>query len=305
MYNINILIITYKQHDVIGRAIESILSQKYFGLNKIIIQDDCSPDNNWEVLKKYREQYPEIIEIYRNDTNLGIYGNIQSLWSKRGTADFYKFVSGDDALESGLFHAMQIELSKHGKINPDNKIGIFFDWKYCFPDGSEALFKQDLICKKYHPFSLFIRERCYQRGIIMSRGIIDNYKPIILNKGLNLAEYLFDTQALRLVDVCYYVPVVGSIYYANIGVSTHLEADYSTTQEVIKLRYFIDNIVSRTKDLHWLKFKFYRISFCISPSIKYLMLSIYHWMFGVELFDINFFHFKRNWRPIYKKILQI
>ena len=44
---ISVLIVTYKQADVIGRNIESIIQQKEYGLHEIIICDDCSPDNNW------------------------------------------------------------------------------------------------------------------------------------------------------------------------------------------------------------------------------------------------------------------
>ncbi len=39
---INVLIVTYKQADTIGRNIESILCQKEYGLNEIVICDDLS-----------------------------------------------------------------------------------------------------------------------------------------------------------------------------------------------------------------------------------------------------------------------
>ena len=50
---ISVLIVTYKQANVIGRNIESILQQKDYGLHEIVICDDCSPDNNWEVIQSY------------------------------------------------------------------------------------------------------------------------------------------------------------------------------------------------------------------------------------------------------------
>ena len=50
MVKINVLIITYNQEDLIKRAIDSILCQKEYGLNKIVVSDDCSSDNTWNVL---------------------------------------------------------------------------------------------------------------------------------------------------------------------------------------------------------------------------------------------------------------
>ena len=53
---INVLVVTYNQENVIGRCLESILCQKVFGLNKIIICDDHSTDNNWLIINAYKEK---------------------------------------------------------------------------------------------------------------------------------------------------------------------------------------------------------------------------------------------------------
>ena len=87
MYSINVLILCYKQERIIGRAIESALCQKEWGLKNIIIQDDCSPDGTWEVLQEYARKYPDIVKPYRNEHNLGIYGN----WQARMGGQFYCF----------------------------------------------------------------------------------------------------------------------------------------------------------------------------------------------------------------------
>lgn len=94
---------TYKQADVIGRNIESILQQREYGLHEIIVCDDCSPDNNWDVIQSYVKKYPNIIRAYRNITNLGIYGNSDKCASLHGDADLFCWLEGDDALEPGVF----------------------------------------------------------------------------------------------------------------------------------------------------------------------------------------------------------
>ena len=60
MYSISIFIVTYKQENLIGRAIESVLEQREWGLKSIVIGDDCSPDNNWQVIKEYQKKLEEM-----------------------------------------------------------------------------------------------------------------------------------------------------------------------------------------------------------------------------------------------------
>lgn len=100
---ISVLIVTYKQANVIGRNIESILQQKDYGLHEIVICDDCSPDNNWEVIQSYVEKYPNIIRAYRNNPNLGIYGNSDKCALLHGDAELFCWLEGDDALEPDVF----------------------------------------------------------------------------------------------------------------------------------------------------------------------------------------------------------
>ena len=52
MNRINILLITYNQENLIRRTLDSILCQKEIGINNIVVNDDCSKDNTWEILKE-------------------------------------------------------------------------------------------------------------------------------------------------------------------------------------------------------------------------------------------------------------
>ena len=63
MNRINILLITYNQENLIRRTLDSILCQKEFGINNIVVNDDCSKDNTWEILKEYEAKYPNIMRI--------------------------------------------------------------------------------------------------------------------------------------------------------------------------------------------------------------------------------------------------
>ena len=131
---ISVLIVTYKQAKVIGRNIESILQQKDYGLHEIVICDDCSPDNNWEVIQGYVERYPNIIRAYRNNPNLGIYGNSNKLITLAGNADLFCWLEGDDALCDGFFKKAQ-EVIVNNEIDLTKRVCIQADYKSITPEG--------------------------------------------------------------------------------------------------------------------------------------------------------------------------
>ena len=64
------LLPTYNKEKTLARAIESVVCQKADFSYKLIILDDCSSDNSYNIAKKYQEKYPEKIELVRNKTNL-------------------------------------------------------------------------------------------------------------------------------------------------------------------------------------------------------------------------------------------
>ena len=67
----------YNQEPFVREAVEGALLQTYSPL-EIIISDDCSSDRTFEVVQKTVAEYkgPHPVRLNRNDTNLGIGGNV-------------------------------------------------------------------------------------------------------------------------------------------------------------------------------------------------------------------------------------
>lgn len=77
---LSVCMITFNHERWIAEAIEGVLMQATDFDFELIVSDDCSIDNTYEVVKKYEEQHPEIIKAYRNYQNLGLAKNFsQSL----------------------------------------------------------------------------------------------------------------------------------------------------------------------------------------------------------------------------------
>lgn len=306
--SINVLIVTYKQADVIGRNLESILKQKEYGLNKIIICDDCSPDNNWEVIQSYVQKYPDIIVAYRNNPNLGIYGNSNKLASLCGDADLYCWLEGDDALCEGFFKSMQ-EYIKKNNIDLFQAIGIFGDFIEINTQGRQSLKRNDFAIKGFNPVGAYLRGLASWRGSLFSKKVLEKFNPVETEKGLILAETLFDSQFFRYINKAYYNPIAGTIYYTGIGVSVtwgliNANSNYKTTETILMWQYLIANkMVVSSNDLCWAKCQ---ISFakCLmhfslkdffSFQLNYLK-GMRHYNLGLRQFIsmTRYLFFKRN-----------
>lgn len=273
---ISVLIVTYKQADVIGRNLDSILQQKDDGLFEIVICDDCSPDNNWEIISEYVKRYPSIIRAYRNEKNLGIYGNSNKLIQLRGDADLFCWVEGDDALCSGFFKSIQSFIMQNN-ININDNLGIFCDWKSVDVEGKEQLYHNEIAISKYPKMGLYLRSLLSWRGSVFSQTLMNNFSETDTSLGLGTSEMLFDIQWFRYLEKSYYLNVPGTLYYSGIGVSKDFDwtSEWRTTDAIKKWKYFKDNELTSKKDKLWADHFINKAQYMIKPSFLSFIKSFY------------------------------
>jgi len=94
---VSILIPTFNSEKYIAETIESALNQtyKYF---EIILVDNASSDNTWQIIEEYKKDNSSIITSFRNDENRGPIRN----WMKcieLATGIYGKIVWSDDLIE--------------------------------------------------------------------------------------------------------------------------------------------------------------------------------------------------------------
>ena len=78
---VSVWIITYNHELFIAEAIDSVLAQKTDFDYKIIIGEDCSTDRTREIVKKYKAEYPDKIELYLPDKNIGMMELIRATYN--------------------------------------------------------------------------------------------------------------------------------------------------------------------------------------------------------------------------------
>ena len=107
---------TYNGAKYVEEQLESIVHQSYAPF-QIIISDDASTDNTLEILEKWSVKYPDLIEIYPHEKNLGYNKNFEFALSK-ATGDYIALSDQDD-----VWYPEKLEVVKQFIIDcPDCKI---------------------------------------------------------------------------------------------------------------------------------------------------------------------------------------
>lgn len=287
MYTINVLIITYKQEGLIGRALESVLCQKEWGLKNIIICDDCSPDGTWDVVKKYKTQYPSIITSIRNEKNLGIYGNKAKIIDNRGDADLYYILAGDDTICDGWFKTVQNNLSNNNIEIKGKAALICSDFKIVRPSGICITFRNNLVTKNYSKVSMVERGLVKVRSILMTSETISRFEQLEVTKGMCIAEEMDVIQPFKHADLFYYVPYIASVYYSHIGVTASLYNVNYYKERKDAYRWVKDNYKLDNKCNLYLDYQIASLDFLTLPSFKsYIKCISVFW----KSFDRYTFH---------------
>lgn len=215
---ISVLMITYNQENVVRRSLDSLIAQKEY-IYEICINDDCSTDKTFDILKEYEQRYPDLVKPVRNEQNLGIFRNVEETW-KRPTGDIITRLSGDD--ESGSdYYRQVIEFISEKNIDYKNELFcVYCDYIRKNIDGATFLNKNMLV-NKAPALRLKIRKLLFGRGACYSRHILEKFENVSNGRAYNV-ELIQDSQIQLYAEKNYYIPCVGNIYNAQIGVSMRL-----------------------------------------------------------------------------------
>lgn len=261
---ITVLVITYNQEKHIENALNSIIVQKEY-VHEIIISDDCSTDSNWEIISNYAKKYPDLIKPLRNSKNLGIFGNIESLYSLP-TGDLVFWLAGDDAFCDGLFEKT-IETIEKKSIDYKNELfAIYFDHRVEYADiRPNHNASNSMIQKKYDPVRLKLRNLISVRTSCYSVKVLQKFIKVRKDIGI-FADGLIDIQQIIYAEKNYYCNYVGSIYYAGIGVSVNVNIKERANSYLMYLNELQQNLKLCHKDYLRIEYYKYQTLFFLNPS---------------------------------------
>ena len=293
---ISVLMITYNQEQVVSRAMDSLLAQKDY-IYEICINDDCSTDGTYNVLLEYQDRYPDLIKPVRNPHNLGIFQNIEASW-KRPTGDIITRLSGDDECGKDYYRKV-IDFIKKNNIDYKNELFcIYGDYRQINADGKSIIYKNDLV-QKCNPIKLYVRKLLSNRSTCYSKRVLDKFVNVSEGRSY-VVEFVSECLLQLFAENNYYIPAIGNIYYAQIGVSAHMNKNESKISHIHTYDKLVSFLESQgrpldEKDMNYVKYmKAYR-SNNKKQALKYFIKSIDLSLGfrGIQMQRILFVYFNR------------
>lgn len=98
---VSVVMCTYNGAKFLKEQLDSILEQTY-PIKELIIQDDCSTDETWDIIMEYALNH-DVIQACRNDSNLGFNENFKEAILK-ASGDYVAIADQDD-----IWYADKIE----------------------------------------------------------------------------------------------------------------------------------------------------------------------------------------------------
>ncbi len=178
---ISVVIYSYNFARYLGECIESVLLQTLAPF-EIIICDDCSLDNSWEIISQYSQRYPELIRAYRHKSNIGPARN-GNFGLKKVEGNLVSLLDGDDRwlplkleLEWKALQEhpnAQVAYSNVYTIDAEgNRTGIWHDGKHPFPPDGDVFV--EVFSKRFFPgVSKIFRNHLRYRYTLDETGYVD------------------------------------------------------------------------------------------------------------------------------------
>ncbi len=278
---IAVIISAYNQGSFLGESIESVLRQTIMP-DEILISDDASEDNTYEIANFYINKYPHVIKVNRNEENLGIVRNFNKAVSLT-SSDYISILNADDRYRSDFFEKTSLILDQYSDVGiaysdfalfgprarvvynsyPLDRRGLIKADKFFiinFPDFNEAS-KQKLLTQGnfIHGASLF-RKQAFDEvgGYIYQATIPEDYYLFyrMVKQGWNarrvpypILEYRqyskaqTNTRLATFVELQYYKQLTKSLYQQIEQLNRRLQT-IETTQAYV----FINNNHSLAKE---------------------------------------------------------
>jgi biofilm PGA synthesis N-glycosyltransferase PgaC len=104
-YEVSIIVPCYNEGATIEETIKSVLNSGYKYLKKVVVVDDCSKDNSFEIIKKLAKKYPKVLAV-QTPKNTGCAAGSKNYGAKFVDTELIGFSDGDSFIEKGSIDKM-------------------------------------------------------------------------------------------------------------------------------------------------------------------------------------------------------
>ena len=96
---VSVIISLYNYEKYVGECLDSLLAQTFKNF-EVIVVDDCSTDNSFEVAESYTEKFGGRLKLVQTETNSGGGGEPRNLGFSLASGEYVFFMDADDVLIS-------------------------------------------------------------------------------------------------------------------------------------------------------------------------------------------------------------
>lgn len=122
-FDVSVIIGTFNRANLLDRCLKSVFSQKEIDL-EVIVVNDASTDNTYEIVKKYIDQYSDKLIYINNKENKGISYNSNRAFEK-SSGQFIALIGDDDEWTDEFKLKKQIDCFFSRK---DKRLGLVGTW---------------------------------------------------------------------------------------------------------------------------------------------------------------------------------
>lgn len=198
MIELSVHLLTFNNENHIDSTLQSILKQKVDFDFEIVVGDDCSTDNTFNIIKSHSLNHPNLFNIKQNASQLGLLANFKATLD-RCKGNYVFDLAGDDMLKHD--HSLQrlvnafrdggdlgfVDSGYDTFYEKENRTKHFSNRKLL--NSSKARYKVQLILGKFTPIGIcFNRKLLYQfvdfNTYLKMKLKVDDY-PIMVDMASN------------------------------------------------------------------------------------------------------------------------
>lgn len=237
---VDIIMVTFNQQDLVGKAIESVLCQETSFKYRLIIGDDCSTDKTYEICRTYADEYNDRIFLFKNSINLGLMRNYIKCFNLC-SAEYIAILEGDDYWINNSKLEMQVTA-----FQKDSRIGLVHtDYKILHQESGK-ISKSPKINRdrgrELQGANLFlnlISSSWICAGTIMfKKNVLDqiDFAPFLKNE-CNTVDLIIELQALLMYEIKY-LPEPTLIYRVS-STSISNSSSFKKAEKFADTKFFI------------------------------------------------------------------
>lgn len=246
---ISIIIPAYNVEKCVSRTIDSVLKQNIRDI-EVIVVDDGSSDNTFEVIKRFAIEYPDRVKVFhkKNEgvTRARLYG------VQKSHGEYIGFVDADDTIENNMYEILL------GNIKENDADISHCGYKMIFNDGRIHKFhgtKQKIIAEKNEGIKMLLTGELVEPGLwnkLYKRELLDVLiesqvmdSSIRINEDLLMNYYLFSYADKTVFDdTCLYNYIVRDDSVSRTKLTPNRIYDPIKVKKII-----LDSIDSSMSDL--------------------------------------------------------